>query len=215
MKVKGKGGKHRAVPLSFEGRKVLFKWKQRSKFDHVLATRNGTLPTQRNVGRDFSLLGERAGIRGVRFSPHLSQLIKQESGQSERGTVQGSDSTLRPSSSPSVEGDEASPKKHKAACSRLRNATRRRNYCEAAGTKCIWDANLRRDLNGSDDGDVSEMEVDRVSAGYKIVNVAQGKGITPISKSEENTIDDCRADGLAETGHRTAGPVIAPTIHKY
>jgi len=70
VKVVGKGGKHRAVPISFEGRKALFKWKQQSRFDHVFATRNGTLPTQRNVGRDFALLGERAGIQGVRFSPH-------------------------------------------------------------------------------------------------------------------------------------------------
>ena len=70
VKVKGKGGKHRAVPLSFEGRKVLFKAKRHSKFDHVFATRNGTLPTQRNAGRDFALLGQRAGIQGVRFSPH-------------------------------------------------------------------------------------------------------------------------------------------------
>jgi integrase/recombinase XerD len=70
VKVVGKGGKHRVVPISFEGRKVLFKWKQQSKFDHVFATRNGTLPRQRNVGRDFALLGQRAGIQGVRFSPH-------------------------------------------------------------------------------------------------------------------------------------------------
>jgi integrase/recombinase XerD len=70
VKVVGKGGKHRVVPISFEGRKALFKWKQQSKFDHVFATRNGTLPRQRNVGRDFALLGQRAGIQGVRFSPH-------------------------------------------------------------------------------------------------------------------------------------------------
>ena len=70
VSVVGKGGKHRAVPISLEGRKVLFRWKQQSKFDHVFATRNGTLPTQRNLGRDFALLGERAGVQGVRFSPH-------------------------------------------------------------------------------------------------------------------------------------------------
>jgi integrase/recombinase XerD len=70
VKVVGKGGKHRAVPISFEGRKVLFKWRQHSKHDFVFATRNGTLSTQRNVGRDFALLGQRAGIKGIRFSPH-------------------------------------------------------------------------------------------------------------------------------------------------
>jgi len=70
VKVVGKGGKHRVVPISLEGRKVLFKWKQQSKFDYIFATRNGTFPTQRNVGRDFALLGQRAGVQGVRFSPH-------------------------------------------------------------------------------------------------------------------------------------------------
>ena len=91
----------------------------------------------------------------------------------------------RPSSSPSAEGDEARPKKHKAARSRLRSV-KCRHHTEAAGTVCMWDTSLRRDLNGSVDGDVTQMELDGVEAGHKIVKSAQGKGITAISKSERN-----------------------------
>ena len=154
-------------------------------------------------------IGRSRLVQGTNFHP------KRESGQSDRGTVQANDSTQRPRSSPSVEGNEARPKKHKTACSRLRNA-RRWNYYEAAGTVYIWDANLRRDLNGSDDGDASEMVVDRVCAGYRIVRATQGKGIiTPISKSEGNTIDVCRPDGLGFTERPSVEPVIAPAIHRY
>jgi integrase/recombinase XerD len=70
LKVRGKGGKHRLVPISFEGRKVLFKWKQKQKYDKVFATRNGTLPTQRNIQRDMKVFFYRIGIAGVRCSPH-------------------------------------------------------------------------------------------------------------------------------------------------
>jgi integrase/recombinase XerD len=68
--VTGKGGKHRVVPFSFECRKVLFRWKQRSKSDLVFPTRNGTGASRRNVQRDMKLLGARVKICGVRFSPH-------------------------------------------------------------------------------------------------------------------------------------------------
>jgi integrase len=70
LTVHGKGGKHRIVPFSFECRKVLYRWKQQSKSDLVFPTRSGVVSSQRNVGRDVKLLGERAGIAGVRFSPH-------------------------------------------------------------------------------------------------------------------------------------------------
>jgi site-specific recombinase XerD len=71
LKVVGKGGKHRVVPISFECRKLLYRWKQQngSDSDLVFPTRSGIVSSQRNVGRDVKLLGQRAGITGVRFSP--------------------------------------------------------------------------------------------------------------------------------------------------
>jgi site-specific recombinase XerD len=70
LTVHGKGGKHRVVPFSLECRKLLYRWKQQSTSDLVFPTRSGIQSSQRNVGRDVRLLGERAGIQGVRFSPH-------------------------------------------------------------------------------------------------------------------------------------------------
>jgi integrase/recombinase XerC len=72
LKVLGKGGKHRVVPISLECRKVLYRWKQqqRGAVDLLFPTRSGVVSSQRNVGRDVKLLGERVGITGVRFSPH-------------------------------------------------------------------------------------------------------------------------------------------------
>jgi integrase len=68
--VTGKGGKHRVVPISLEARKILFRWRQKNVSTLLFPTRSGVQATQRNVGRDFSLLGKRLGITGVRFSPH-------------------------------------------------------------------------------------------------------------------------------------------------
>jgi site-specific recombinase XerD len=71
LKVLGKGGKHRVVPISLECRKVLYRWKQRqSRSDLLFPTQSGIQSSQRNVGRDVRLLGQRLGIAGVRFSPH-------------------------------------------------------------------------------------------------------------------------------------------------
>ncbi|HSR06507.1 MAG TPA: tyrosine-type recombinase/integrase [Bryobacteraceae bacterium] len=71
LKVLGKGGKHRVVPISLECRKVLYRWKQQQReSDLVFPTRSGIVSSQRNVGRDVRLLGQRVGITGVRFSPH-------------------------------------------------------------------------------------------------------------------------------------------------
>ena len=71
LKVLGKGGKHRVVPLSLECRKVLYRWKQQQRgTDLLFPTRSGIQSSQRNVGRDVRLLGQRLGITGVRFSPH-------------------------------------------------------------------------------------------------------------------------------------------------
>ena len=70
LTVHGKGGKHRIVPFSFGCRKLLYRWKQQSASDLVFPTRSGIQSSQRNIGRDVRLLGDRAGINGVRFSPH-------------------------------------------------------------------------------------------------------------------------------------------------
>jgi site-specific recombinase XerD len=69
LRVRGKGGKHRLVPFSHELRKVLFRH-TRSKTHLVFGTKNETLVTVVNIGRDIRVLGRRLGITGVRFSPH-------------------------------------------------------------------------------------------------------------------------------------------------
>lgn len=70
LKVKGKGGKHRAVPFSFEMRKLLYRWLQRHSFPLVFPCANGNLQSQRNALRDFKQFGRKLGITGVRFSFH-------------------------------------------------------------------------------------------------------------------------------------------------
>lgn len=57
LKVKGKGGKHRAVPISFEMRKLLFRWMQRNEHAIVFPTRDGHHQLQRNVLRACYLVG--------------------------------------------------------------------------------------------------------------------------------------------------------------
>ena len=59
IKVKGKGGKHRQVPMSFELRKLLFRYLQKHPFDLVFATRHGTRLTRRNATRDLYKLCDR------------------------------------------------------------------------------------------------------------------------------------------------------------
>ncbi len=73
LKVRGKGGKQRFVPLSTGGRKVLWRWMSERTQHHtalVFDTRSGTKPIYRNVLRQFKQLGTRLGITGVRFSFH-------------------------------------------------------------------------------------------------------------------------------------------------
>jgi integrase/recombinase XerD len=72
LTVRGKGNKQRLVPISFEGRKVLYKFIQRRRTPgpYIFGTRNGTKVTVRNFLRDFKALGKRLGLMGVRVSPH-------------------------------------------------------------------------------------------------------------------------------------------------
>lgn len=72
VKVRGKGNKHRVVPLSMEMRKVLYRYaiKHSARGRLLFGTRYDTQVTVRNFHRDFALMGARVGITGVRFSPH-------------------------------------------------------------------------------------------------------------------------------------------------
>jgi integrase/recombinase XerD len=70
IRVEGKGGKHRMVPMSVELRKTLYKWLQRHRFEIAFPTLQGRRCIQRNVLRDFHTLAEKLGLKGVRFSPH-------------------------------------------------------------------------------------------------------------------------------------------------
>jgi site-specific recombinase XerD len=70
LKVTGKGNKQRQVPISFEMRKLLFRWVQRCPRDFVFGTRSGTKMTVRNFQRDFKLMCGNLDITDVRCSPH-------------------------------------------------------------------------------------------------------------------------------------------------
>src|SRR6266699_2828073 len=48
FRVHGKGNKHRLVPMSFELRKLLFRYLSGHQFERVFATARGTSPPQRN-----------------------------------------------------------------------------------------------------------------------------------------------------------------------
>ena len=70
IRVKGKGNKHRLVPMSIELKKVLFRYCGKHNHALVFSTRNGTRITTRNFQRDMKLMCQRLGIGGVRCSPH-------------------------------------------------------------------------------------------------------------------------------------------------
>ena len=70
VKVKGKGEKHRIVPMSFELRKVLYRWLSRHESSRIFPTVQGRRLTQRNLLRDLKLLGKKLGMNGVRVSFH-------------------------------------------------------------------------------------------------------------------------------------------------
>ena len=70
IRVKGKGQKDRVVPMSFELRRILYRWLSRHTHDLVFPTMRGTKQTQRNALRDFQGMGRALGITGVRFSFH-------------------------------------------------------------------------------------------------------------------------------------------------
>jgi integrase/recombinase XerD len=73
LRVRGKGAKHRLVPISMEMRKLLWKWLRRQDGPteaYVFQSRLGSKLTQRNVLRYFKIFGTQLHITGVRFSFH-------------------------------------------------------------------------------------------------------------------------------------------------
>jgi integrase/recombinase XerD len=70
LRVKGKGNKHRLVPMSIELRKLLYRHLAVQKHAIVFCTRDGCKVTQRNLLRDFKVGCEKLGIVGVRCSFH-------------------------------------------------------------------------------------------------------------------------------------------------
>jgi integrase len=68
--VKGKGEKHRVVPMSFELRKVLYRWLARHEFSLVFPTLQGRRQIQRNMLRDLKVLGKKFDMTSVRVSFH-------------------------------------------------------------------------------------------------------------------------------------------------
>jgi integrase/recombinase XerC len=68
--VRGKGNKHRLVPMSIELRKVLYRHLTRHDFPLVFCTLQGSQLSKRNLLRDFKELCTVLGISGVRCSFH-------------------------------------------------------------------------------------------------------------------------------------------------
>jgi integrase/recombinase XerD len=70
VKVRGKGQKQRIVPISFELRKVLFRWLGRHKFALVFPTSQGTTLDHSDLLHKLKLVGRHLRITGVRVSFH-------------------------------------------------------------------------------------------------------------------------------------------------
>jgi site-specific recombinase XerD len=75
LRVKGKGGKHRLVPMSVELRRILYRWNMKrdaavQQTTWAFCTIQGVRLSARNFLRDFKELCVSLGITGVRCSPH-------------------------------------------------------------------------------------------------------------------------------------------------
>ena len=72
LRVHGKGGKDRVIPISVEMRKLMWRWLKTQRGDGglIFPTRTGTKLNYRNTLDDFKRLGKHLKITGVRFSFH-------------------------------------------------------------------------------------------------------------------------------------------------
>lgn len=70
LRVKGKGNKHRLVPVSIELRKLLYRHLSKHEHARLFATMKGTGVTPRNADRDFKVMCRKLTITGVRCSFH-------------------------------------------------------------------------------------------------------------------------------------------------
>jgi len=70
LRVRGKGNKHRLVPISIELRKALYRHLAKHERPLVFCTVQGRQLSKRNLLRDFKELCSRLGISGVRCSFH-------------------------------------------------------------------------------------------------------------------------------------------------
>ena len=68
--VMGKGQKQRKVPLSFQGRKILYRYIKANERRFVFGTRNHTMCSIRNLQRDLTAICKRLAFTGVRCSWH-------------------------------------------------------------------------------------------------------------------------------------------------
>lgn len=62
IRLKGKGGKERLVPMSLELRRILYRWLQTHEFQIVFHTRDGCKQGYRNTFRDFDKACKKLGI---------------------------------------------------------------------------------------------------------------------------------------------------------
>jgi integrase/recombinase XerD len=70
LRVRGKGDKYRLVPLSVEGRRLLYRWLGQHTSPLVFPTRDGTRLKHRSSLRAFAGLCKKLGIAGPRCSFH-------------------------------------------------------------------------------------------------------------------------------------------------
>jgi site-specific recombinase XerD len=66
IRVKGKGQKFRQLPISVEGRKVLYMFNRRKTVHYIFATDSGSPLSVRNALRDVKTLCRQVGVTGVR-----------------------------------------------------------------------------------------------------------------------------------------------------
>jgi len=70
IRLMGKGGKERLVPMSLDLRKILFNWLKTHNHEFVFPTKKGYRQSHRNLLRDFYELCDQLGIKSARNSFH-------------------------------------------------------------------------------------------------------------------------------------------------